>query len=145
MQFPGYQIETTDDNRIRVSLHMIDETELIYDDPEAREMISAKNLFSEQELNEPIIEEPHPMVWGDDIYIQGRFIVDALCRVYLQIDPNAKNRDAIEQLAKRLLNDEIDVPNVEDISHICSGDDCYLSTWNEVEQFVHWIKSRGPY
>jgi hypothetical protein len=33
MQFPGYQIETTDDNRIRVSLHMFDDTELIYDAP----------------------------------------------------------------------------------------------------------------
>ena len=145
MQFPGYQIETTDDNRIKVSVHSIDETELIYDDPDARAMISAKNLLTEQELKEPIIEEPHPMVWDDNVHIHGRFIVDALCKTYLQIHPDANNRDAIEQLAKRLLNNEIDAPKVDDISHICSGDDCTLSTWDDVEQFAYWIKNRGPY
>ena len=145
MQFPGYQIETTDANRIKVSVHMIDDTELIYDDPEARAMISARGLFSEQEMNEPIIEEPHPMAWGDDIYIHGRFIVDALCKVYLQLHPDANNRDAIEQLTQRLLNNEIDVPEMDDISHICSDDDCTLTTWEEVEQFAYWIKNRGPY
>ena len=46
MQFPGYQIETTDDNRIKISVHMIDETELIYDDPEARSMISVRHLLT---------------------------------------------------------------------------------------------------
>ena len=46
MQFPGYQIETTDDNRIRGSLQMIDDTELIYDDPEARAMISVRYLLT---------------------------------------------------------------------------------------------------
>ncbi len=145
MQFPGYQIENTDDNRIKISVHSIDETELIYDDPEARAILSAKNLFTEQELNEPIIEEPHPMAWGDNIYIHGRFIVDALCKAYLQIHPDVSNRDDIEKLAKKILNSEIVVPQMDDISHICSGDDCYLSTWEEVEQFAYWIKSRGPY
>ena len=145
MQYSGYRIETTGDNRIKISVHSIDETELIYDDPEARAILSATNLFSEQELNEPIIEEPHPMAWGDNIYIHGRFVVDALCRVYLQIHPDAKSRDAIGQLARMLLNNEIDVPEMDDISHICSGDDCTLPTWDEVEQFAYWIKSRGPY
>ena len=46
MQFPGYRIEITGDNRIKVSVHMIDDTELIYDDLEAWEMISVRDLLT---------------------------------------------------------------------------------------------------
>ena len=46
MQFPGYMIETTEEKRIKVSLHMVDDTELIYDDPRARAMISVRHLLT---------------------------------------------------------------------------------------------------
>lgn len=145
MKFPAYQIEPAGDGCIKISVKSIDETELIYDDPEAQTIINARNLLSEQEKNATIFQEPHPMIWGENIHIHGRFIVDELCKVYLLIHPDVDNRDDIEQLARRLLNNEIEVPEVNDISHICFGGDCTLSTWEEIEQLAYWIKSRGPY
>ena len=85
------------------------------------------------------------MIMGENIHIHGRLVVDALCRSYLQIHPDAENRKAIEQVARIQLTKEVDLQEEPDIGHLTSGDACFLTNWEEVEEFVSWIKQRAPY
>ena len=145
MEFPAYQVEVTPDNHLKVIVHYIDETDIIYDDPEARDIIRASKIFSEDEMNESIIKEPLPMTMGEDIHIHGRLVVDALCRTYLQIHPDAGNRAAIEQLWKRKPAEVVRPLEEPDISNLGSGDVCILEDWEDVEAFVHWVAFHAPY
>lgn len=140
MRFVGYRTEVSNDQKsVIINAIKIDDTELIYNDPDESARIRATRLFQEDEINDELIMEPHSEIIGKNVFMHGRLIIDAVCKAFLEVDSSKESISFIENLKARIADNKFDAPEMAEILPNCSEKTCTLRSLTDLEQFIGWI------
>lgn len=146
MQFTALQATANVKEKcVHINTIQVDETELIYNDPEEVARIRSYGLFNDEELDESFIQEPHSKIIGGGYFIHARLISHAACRAFREVFTDLDIQQQVADIEASVMQHSFECDDATWILTNSSRDGLAIRTIEDLKMFINAVLKGTTY